>query len=88
MHIIFKLRIGFMIVKRETWLNNTQRYRAHIYIYVHAYIYIMLPPECQSLCFLGVSQKRIPDSKFLEAPISSTSYLNKDEDSWMGSCMP
>ena len=29
MHIIFKLRIGFMIVKRETWLNNTQRYRAH-----------------------------------------------------------
>ena len=35
MHIIFKLRIGFMIVKRETWLNNTQRYRAHIYIYIH-----------------------------------------------------
>ena len=38
MHIIFKLRIGFMIVKRETWLNNTQRYRAHIYIYTYMYV--------------------------------------------------
>ena len=41
MHIIFKLRIGFMIVKRETWLNNTQRYRAHIYIYNRDYVGIM-----------------------------------------------
>ena len=46
MHILFKLRIGFMIVKRETWLNNTQRYRAHIYIrvyvYMHIYIYLYI----------------------------------------------
>ena len=23
-----------MIVKRQTWLNNTKRYRAHTYIYI------------------------------------------------------
>ena len=33
MHITFNIGIGFMIVKRQTWLNNTKRYRAHIYIY-------------------------------------------------------
>ena len=44
MHVIFNIGIGFMIVKRQTWLNNTKRYRAHIYIYIyihtHMYIYI------------------------------------------------
>ena len=40
MHIIFNIGIGFMIVKRQTWLNNTQRYRAHIYIYLDVYIYM------------------------------------------------
>ena len=29
MHITFNIGIGFMIVKRQTWLNNTKRYRAH-----------------------------------------------------------
>ena len=44
MHIIFNIGIGFMIVKRQTWLNNTQRYRAHIYIYMHicACVYVEL----------------------------------------------
>ena len=40
MHIILKFRISFMVVKRETWLNNTKRYRAHIYIYIYIYIYV------------------------------------------------
>ena len=33
MQITLNIGIGFMIVKRQTWLNNTKRYRAHIYIY-------------------------------------------------------
>ena len=44
MHIIFNIGIGFMIVKRQTWLNNTKRYRAHMYIHIYnsmcIYIYI------------------------------------------------
>ena len=38
MHIIFNIGIGFMIVKTQTWLNNTKRYRAHICIRIYMYV--------------------------------------------------